>query len=205
MDQYAIKSVAFGGFDKEDVVRYIEEAARKAASVQKELQEEVEDLKKQLAALQEEATDLRGQAGELSVARDALQQELEQEKSRRVALEPLEEEVKSLRQEVASLRPDAQAYEHLRERVGNIECDARKRAAEIEERTVEQMSRTLERFRTQYTSLMATFTSTANYVNGELRKVEVNLSQLPRAMDPSSGEMEELAALLSRMGKKEES
>ena len=43
---------------------------------------------------------------------------------------------------------------------------------------------------------MNTFEVAATHVNGELRKVEVNLSQLPRAMDRTGAELEELAARL---------
>ena len=38
MDNYSIKSVTFGGFDKQDVIRYIEETAKAAAATEKELQ-----------------------------------------------------------------------------------------------------------------------------------------------------------------------
>ena len=43
---------------------------------------------------------------------------------------------------------------------------------------------------------MSTFETTASHVTGELRKVEVNLSQLPRAMDQAGTELNELAARL---------
>ena len=37
MDNYQIKSVAFGGFDKQDVISYIEKSAAEAAALQQEL------------------------------------------------------------------------------------------------------------------------------------------------------------------------
>ena len=40
MENYSFKSVAFGGFDKQDVVRYLEQSSEKAASLQKELETE---------------------------------------------------------------------------------------------------------------------------------------------------------------------
>lgn len=45
---------------------------------------------------------------------------------------------------------------------------------------------------------MTTFDATATHVTGELRKVEVNLTQLPRAMDQAGKELEALAAELER-------
>lgn len=199
MDNYPIKSVTFGGFDKQDVIRYIEQTSGKAAAAQKELQAENDSLRSQAAALTGELEALRSQLEELTAQRDHLQAALDQERAARQALEvlkPLEEEVARLRTETEALRPDAQAYAQFRERIGAIECEARERAASLEASTTAQLRRTVDLFRAQYQTLMSTFESTASHVTGELRKVEVNLSQLPRAMDQAGTELNELAAQL---------
>lgn len=199
MDNYPIKSVTFGGFDKQDVIRYIEQAAEKAAAAQKELQAENDRLRSQTAALTEEASALREQLEAMKVQRDQLQAALHLESSVRQeleALKPLEEQVSLLKAEVETLRPDARAYAQFRERIGSIECEARERAASLEASTAAQLRRTVDLFRAQYQTLMSTFETTASHVTGELRKVEVNLSQLPRAMDQAGSELNELAAQL---------
>ena len=199
MENKSFKTVAFGGFDKQDVIAYIEQTAREAAEAQKQLQEENETLRKQLAAAESDLISLRSQAEQLSARQAELQKELAGESAARRNLEllkPLEEEAARLREENESLRPDAEAYAQFRHRIGAIECEARKRAADMEEDTAEQMRKTLDLFRQQYQVLMSTFESTASYVTGELRKMEVNLSQLPRAMDQSGSELNELAAVL---------
>ena len=190
MDNYPIKSVTFGGFDKQDVIRYIEQAA----AAQQTLQTENENLRKQAADLSAELSALRAQISSLSAERDQLQETLSQESASRQQLETL----KPLEDEVARLRPDAEAYAQFRERIGAIECEARKRAADLEQATVSQLQKTVDLFREQYQTLMSTFESTASHVNGELRKVEVNLTQLPRAMDQAGTELNELAARLER-------
>ena len=192
MDNYPIKSVTFGGFDKQDVIRYIEQAAQQAAAAQQTLQTENEDLRKQAADLSAELSALRAQVSSLSAERDHLQETLSQESASRQQLETL----KPLEDEVARLRPDAEAYAQFRERIGAIECEARKRAADLEQATINQLQKTVDLFREQYQTLMSTFESTASHVNGELRKVEVNLTQLPRAMDQAGTELNELAARL---------
>ena len=58
MDNYPIKSVTFGGFDKQDVIQYIEQAAQQAAVVQQARQTENEALQKQVANLLEELSSL---------------------------------------------------------------------------------------------------------------------------------------------------
>lgn len=199
MDNYPIKSVTFGGFDKQDVIRYIEQTSEKAAAAQKELQTENDGLRSQVAALTGELEALRKQAAELTAQRDQLQAALGQETAARQELEtlkPLEDEVARLRAEAEALRPDAQAYAQFRERIGSIECEARERAASLEASTAAQLRRTVDLFRAQYQTLMSTFEATASHVTGELRKVEVNLSQLPRAMDQAGTELNELAAQL---------
>ena len=192
MENYPIKSVTFGGFDKQDVIRYIEQAAQQAAAAQQTLQDENENLRKQAEALSAELSTLRAQVSSLSAERDRLQEALGRESASRQQLESL----KPLESEVARLRPDAEAYAQFRERIGAIECEARKRAADLELATVNQLQKTVDLCREQYQTLMSTFESTASHVNGELRKVEVNLTQLPRAMDQAGTELNELAARL---------
>lgn len=199
MDNYPIKSVAFGGFDKQDVIRYIEQTSEKAAAAQKELQAENDGLRSQVRTLTDEAAALQERLEALTVQRDQLQAALNLESTVRQeleALKPLEEEAARLRAEVEALRPDAQAYAQFRERIGAIECEARERAASLEASTAAQLRRTVDLFRAQYQTLMSTFETTASHVTGELRKVEVNLSQLPRAMDQAGTELNELAAQL---------
>ena len=56
MEQYAIKSVAFGGFDKEDVARYIEQISQESGKLREErdvLQERLEQSEQEMAALRD--------------------------------------------------------------------------------------------------------------------------------------------------------
>ena len=208
MENYSFKSVAFGGFDKQDVVRYLEQASAKAAAAQRELEAENETLRKQAAEQAERLARLEGELEELAAQRDRLQEKLEEETAARAELEPLralEQEVAGLAAERDALRPDAEAYARFRERLGAIECEARKRADDLEEEAAAQTRRTLEEFRSRYQRMMSVFESTAGHVNGELRKIEVALTQLPRALDQTGTELNELAARLEKKpGKKPE-
>lgn len=184
MENYPIRSVTFGGFDKQDVIRYIEQTAQMSAAAQKELQDVNAHLEAQMQELTEKVT--------------ALQAELEALRAEKAAAETqLKAENDALTAQVEALRPDAVNYAQFRDRIGAIECEARERANALENTTMEQLQKTVELFRSQYQTLMATFESTAAHVNTELRKVEVNLTQLPRAMDRSGAELETLSELLS--------
>ena len=61
MENYPIKSVTFGGFDKQDVIHYIEQTAQKAAESEKQLREENERLRSQMEELQEQVEHLQEQ------------------------------------------------------------------------------------------------------------------------------------------------
>ena len=187
MERYAIKSVAFGGFDKEDVARYIEQASQEAAKLKEErdaLQEQAENLRQENAALQ-------GQVQDLTAAEETLKAEVQR-------LAPLEAETVRLREQLEALRPDAEAHAMLRDQVGTIECEARQRAAELEERTVGQMRKATDLFRQQYQLLMSTFETASSHMTAELRKMEVSLAQLPRTMDQTGAELNRLAAALEK-------
>lgn len=201
MENYSFKSVAFGGFDKQDVVRYLEQASEKAAAVQRELEAENETLRKEAADRAEELDQLRAQVEELAGERDRLREKLETEAAARADLEPLralEQDVARLTAERDALKPDAEAYAQFRERLGSIECEARKRADDLEEEAAAQTRRTVGEFQDRYQRLVSAFESTAGHVNSELRKIEVMLSQLPRALDQTGAELNELAARLEK-------
>ena len=183
MNDYSIKSVAFGGFDKQDVIRYIEEAAMEAAGKQQVLQQENESLRKELDALTAECASLRTQLEEVTAQKEQLQKMFEEDSAR-------------YREELNTVRADAEAYAQFCEHIGSIEFEAHKRASDLENTTNAQLLQTVDLFRKQYQILMSSFESAAGYITGELRKIEVNLAQLPRAMDQTGSELNTLAAQL---------
>lgn len=194
MERNAIKSVAFGGFDKGDVARYIEQASKEAEA----LKAERDALSQQRADLEREAAVLREQVQRLTEEREQLAAQVER-------LAEAEAESTRLRQQLEALRPDAEAHAMLREQLGSIECEARRRAAELEEQTTGQMKQATDLFRQQYQVLMSTFETASAHMKAELRKMEVSLTQLPRTMDQTGTELNRLAATLEKAGKTDES
>lgn len=187
MERSAIRSVAFGGFDKEDVARYIEQLSQET----EKLREERDALQEKADCLEKEADELRTQVQELTKAREELSAEM-------ARLAPLEKENAQLKEQVEALRPDAEAHVMLRCQVGAIECEARQRAAELEEHTAGQMHKALDLFRQQYQILMSTFETASSHMTAELRKMEVTLAQLPRTMDQTGVELDRLASALEK-------
>ena len=196
MENNTFKSVPFGGFDKQAVVQYIEKAAQEHTAAMEALQQEKDALDAQTSQQAEELGSLRSQVDALTAERDALRADLERETAARQALEPFRPQAEQLAAEVERLRPDARAYAQFREEIGAIECEARQRAADLEASTVTKLTALAAAFRTRYQDLAGTFDTTATHVTGELRRVEVNLSQLPRALDQIGTELNELETVL---------
>nr|WP_325186010.1 hypothetical protein [uncultured Oscillibacter sp.] len=203
MENNVFKSVAFGGFDKQDVVSYIERTAREASEAQEKLQQENDGLRRESQALGEEAAALRSKLEAQEAENARLREALARETALRQELEALRPETERLREQVESMREDAESYARFRGQIGAIECEARQRAAGLEDEAGARMRHLAEAFQSQYRTLMSTFETTAAHVNSELRKIEVNLTQLPRAMDRSGAELKELEALLERREKED--
>lgn len=196
MENNIFKSVAFGGFDKQDVIHYIEQAARQSAEIQERLQQENDDLRARIQALEEQSAEQERQIRAAEDQRRSLEQQLAKEHSARQALEEEKAQLLPQAQEAQRLRPEAEAYAQFRDRVGDIECEAHQRAAALEHTTMARMRQASDTFQAQYQAAMATFETASAHVTSELRKIEVTLSQLPRTMDRTGAELKELKTLL---------
>lgn len=199
MEQFPIKSVTFGGFDKQDVARYIEQLAQE----KQQLQAENENLRGQLEAARQEADTLLMQLQSTVSQAQQLESRVSELETVQTEAERLRGNVQALQSEVDSLRGDAETYRQAREHLGTLELEAQKRADKLENDTTAALQRVVDQFRAQYQTLMSTFDTTSSHVTAELRKMEVNLSQLPRAMDQSGADLNELASMLEKRKKGE--
>lgn len=196
MESYTFKTVTFGGFDKQDVARYVEQLTQEHSAALAALQEENAALKEKNSHLEAENRSLRTQADAQAASLSQLSAQTEKLLEEVAALRDYPEKYEALRAEADSLRKDAEAYVEFRNRIGNIECEAQQRAAKLEADTQAQLRRMAESFRAQYEALTGTFDAAAAHVTAELRKVEVNLTQLPRSLDGVGRELEQLDAIL---------
>ena len=144
------KSVAFGGFDKQDVIGYIERTAREAAEAQEKLQQENDGLRQETQALGGQVSALQAKLEALEAENARLQESLARESARREELEAMRAEAERLRAQAEALRGDAEAYARFREQIGAIECEARQRAAGLEDEAGIRLRRLTDQFQTQY-------------------------------------------------------
>ena len=197
MESYTFKTVTFGGFDKQDVAHYIEQLTQEHSAALSALQEENAALKEKSSHLEAANCALRTQADMQAASLSQLSAQAEKLLEEVAALRDYPEKYEALRVEAEAIRPDAEAYVEFRNRIGNIECEAQQRAAKLEADTQAQLRQMAESFRAQYEALTGTFDAASAHVTAELRKVEVNLSQLPRALDPVDRELEKLDGILT--------
>lgn len=119
-DTLHLRTAAFGGFNRQDVVDYIETTSQAHAA-------QLNGLRKELASAQESVKALSGEKARA----DALSERCDKLTARVDELEPLEAEVAELRRQVELYRPQAESYAEVKDTLANIELDARARAAQI--------------------------------------------------------------------------
>ena len=118
------KTCMFGGFDKQDVVTYIEQQS-------KSHQEALEALQRDNDTLQEAVQRLERERGELLPKAQRQEQGVLRIRELEAQLTGLQEELTALRQENESLRVPAAEYQSLRDHIAEIEITAHRRTEEF--------------------------------------------------------------------------
>ena len=222
---HPFRNAAIGGFNRQDVLTYLEEQARQTSQERETLKKQLEETQSQRDTLCREGEDLRQRLaraqGELDAAvqeRDSLSARLERanldlstartQASREAqALEREKEEKRLLLDKLAALEPDAQAYTELKERAAGVELEAHRRAQAIQERAEEdawkvrkQMEQWLQRVGREYQGLRAQLENTVAHAAGELEKAGDCLDRLNRLMEDQAGALEGVEAAYDATG-----
>lgn len=137
------KTCMFGGFDKQDVVTYIEAQSRKHAeeleTQAKQHDDELGALRRNLISLQEELNDVTAEC-------NTLHERADRAASAEHALAQANEELAALRVRCQTLQEEndrckgpAAEYEKLRDRIADIEINAHRRTEEFRANALEQL------------------------------------------------------------------
>ena len=214
MDHH-FRSAAVGGFNKQDVLTFLEAQAKQSAQAQQELSGRLEEAEHQGENLRRERDGLSGQLEEtrreLETARqsrDSLSVQLEQAEqdlsaSRKQAeqlgreVERLRREREELRRQLETARPDAQAYVELKERTAGVELEAHRRAQAIQEKAERdaqkarrQVEQWLQRVAWEYDALCTQVETTVSHAASELDKAGASLEQLNQLMSGQGDALE---------------
>lgn len=204
---HPFRNAAIGGFNRQDVLTYLEEQARQTSQERETLKKQLEETQSQRDTLCREGEDLRQRLaraqGELDAAvqeRDSLSARLERanldlstartQASREAqALEREKEEKRLLLDKLAALEPDAQAYTELKERAAGVELEAHRRAQAIQAKAEEdaqkarrQVEQWLKRMGREYDALCTQVETTVSHAASELEKAGAGLERLNELM-----------------------
>ncbi len=210
---HPFRSAAFGGFNRQDVLNYLERSARQAAEKQDELQKQVDALEETRTRQEAELARLRERTETLEREREELRSRLERSgddlSASRAAggrkdaeLESARRELEELRSKVAALEPNASAYEGLKDRTAGVELDAHRRAQAIQEEAEaqaaelrRQMSQWLQKAEREYGSLRTRMEAAVTAASGELEKAGKCLEQAAGLMEEQDAGLRSLSKL----------
>lgn len=204
------RTVAFGGFHKQDVLSYITASS-------KEHQEQAADLKQKAEQAQRERDELAEQAKSAEAARNKLVTERERlstELAERVsALEEVQRELTALKAEhekaaarlaeleekLPGLEESAAAFAALKDRTATIELEAHRKAQETVEQAQAQAAKTrgeiegwLRRVQSSYQHLRTDVSATVTHLTGELERGKAALEEAAPAFRQHDEALKEL-------------
>ena len=126
------KTALFGGFDREDVVNYIQQISRENQQRVSALEEENHGLQERNRAMEAELNTLRRAVLENSAAADTCLQLQTQ-------LRELQEQAQKLQKETEYLRAQAAEYQSLKDHIADIEISAHRRTEQFREEAVTRL------------------------------------------------------------------
>lgn len=193
---HLFRNCMFGGFNRQDVLTYLENASKEAAQSQQDLQQkldeaqntltqqkkELADQQDQLSRIRRENEELRAQLEQTNIALSASRTECSQKAGE---LEEARREAEEWSAKSAALEPDAIAYNAIKERTAGVELEAHHRAQAVQEQA-EQRAKQLRRqtelwmqkVEREYDVLRSEVESTVSHVADKLGQAGKCLDQI---------------------------
>lgn len=136
---HKFRNAAFGGFNRRDVLEYIELSARENNAKLRDLTERLEAAEREKAELNAALDSLRSESGDLAEQEAKVRASLEESsrslavvrgelQTTRTQLAVAKKELADLQGKVAQIEPLAKRYEALKDRVATVELDAHQKA-----------------------------------------------------------------------------
>lgn len=133
------RSAVMGGFNRQDVMEYVERTAREHRAQIDNLNKQLEEARQEKEALSAAMEGLQSQSGDLADQEARVRASLEEStrtltgvrgelEDARGQLAAAKKELSGLQAKVEQLEPLAQRYEALKDRVATVELDAHRRA-----------------------------------------------------------------------------
>ena len=176
---HPFRSAAFGGFNRQDVLDYLEKTAAENAQKQQELQRRLEEAEEDRRKLASQESDQEERVTILNRDRESLNQQLEQ---------------------VKAVLPGAAAYTAVKERAAGVELEAHCRAQNVLNEADGQarelrrgMEQWLGRVQLEYDALRSEVESTVSHAADQLEKAGKCLEQVNALLADQDVALEELS------------
>lgn len=208
--EYQFRTAAFGGFQKQDVMNYIEAAAKEHSEKVEALQKELDQLRQGREELEKRSAGEEERSAALSAENQRLTEELAarskaleearaeaEQKDRRLA--DAETVIAQLREKLRVTEPAAAAYESIKDRTAGVELEAHHRAQIIEDQarekarvTAQALEQWLSKVQAGYDRLRTDLDATIAHAAGELERVNKSLCGLTTEFDEHDAVLEKL-------------
>ena len=176
------RTSAFGGFNKQDVMAYLEKSAREHSGKIAELQKELAELRQARTEAEDAGETMKSRLAVLEAENQRLAADLAQREAQAAELTVLKEEAETL-------RPAAASYESIKSRTASIELEAHGRAQAIEQegrirakKAQEQVLDWFDKMQAAYLRLRTDIDATLHHAAREMERAGQSLVDLDTAL-----------------------
>ena len=180
------KTCLFGGFDREDVISYIEKTA-------KENQERIRELTDNGEALQRDNDAMRQELDALRKTAENAQSIAEKYETLRSRVDEVLQRAETLEAENKELRQQAAEYQSLKDHIAEIEISAHRRTQEFRTAAIEQLHGLVGQQRTWFAQQRQQYVGLHEDVRNKLQAAQEALGALDLAgFDRMDQELDDL-------------
>ncbi len=183
MAENALRGSLFGGFKRDDVVRYIESSTAEHKEHTDALLKENERLSKENEALAEEAAQLREELEHAKAEIERITPLLEQAQSEAAALreeiEPLRREMAELQDDNNALRAQAEEFNTTKLHLTEIELNARQHADQILHEAQGKVAESVNACREKCNGILETLDASCKNAENTFHQASKSVATLP--------------------------
>lgn len=208
--EHRFRTAAFG-FNRQDVMQYIEAVHKDYAAKVKDIKGELARERDQRSSLEEQGSLASSEAQaaekaaqrckeELEKIREALEETQRERDSLRLQLQAAQQDLAVMQEAADRMAPAARAYETLKDKAAGIELDAHKRAQIIVKAGEEEAAQTrrkvaqwLRQAQSSYARLCGDVSATLSHATAEMERTAKSLDAVSAELDDHGRRLENIA------------
>lgn len=208
--EHRFRTAAFG-FNRQDVMQYIEAVHKDYAAKVKDIKGELARERDQRSSLEEQGSLASSEAQaaekaaqrckeELEKVREALEEAQRERDSLRLQLQAAQQDLAVMQEAADRMAPAARAYETLKDKAAGIELDAHKRAQIIVKAGEEEAAQTrrkvaqwLRQAQSSYARLCGDVSATLSHATAEMERTAKSLDAVSAELDDHGRRLEDIA------------